>query len=206
MFQTDNEYVGQIIKEVRDQRGYKQQELAEEIGVTPSVMSKIEGGKRAADIQELVHISEKLNVRLEYLLGIDRDIDDDEHMVNLFLGKFFRVITTKSFCKNRGAYTPEDIEDLFYAVPGQYVIFEGSPRTFSFITQVAIANSCGKMERDARIKEALNKYREGKDKRTDDRYFLLSKMQMQKLVKEYAKAEKAEKVLHKILKNTDKDT
>lgn len=171
-----------------------------------STLCKIETGAQAADNQTLVNISEVLNVRLEYLLGIDKDIDDDEHMVNLFLKKFFRVTTTQSFCKNRAVYTPEDIEDLFYAEPGQYVIFEGSPRTFSFITQIAIANSCVEVDRNARIKEALKKYRNGKDEGAGVRYFLLSKEQMKKLAKVYATAEKAEEALNKILKNTDDET
>lgn len=203
MFQVDNEYTGQIIKEVREQRGFQQKDLANKINVSTSTLCKIETGAQAADNQTLVNISEVLNVRLEYLLGIDRDIDDDEHMVNLFLKKFFRVITTQSFCKNRAVYTPENIEDLFYAVPGEHVIFEGSPRTFSFITQIAAANSCGKMEQDARIKQALNKYRNKKDERAGVRYFLLSKEQMQELAKEYAKAEKAGEALAEILENKD---
>ncbi len=101
MFQLNKKYVGQMIQEVREQRGLQQKDLASKIGVSQSTMSKIEaGGWKKADIETFVNISKTLNVRLEYLLGIDKDIDDDTHLVNLFMKKSFRIITTQKFIKN----------------------------------------------------------------------------------------------------------
>lgn len=159
MFQVDNKYVGQMINEVREQRKLQQKDLADRIGVAPSVMSKIESGQQTAGIQTLVHISEELNVRLEYLLGMDRDIDDDEHMVNLFLKKFFKVITTQSFCKKKAVYTQKDIEDLFYAIPGDHIIFEAPQKIFAHIKQYATASSRKKFEQDAQTKQISNEHK-----------------------------------------------
>lgn len=190
MVQIDNEYVGQMIQEVREQRKIQQKDLAERIKVTQPVMSKIEGGKQAVDIQTLVHISEILNVRLEYLLGIDRDIDDDTHVMNLFIKKFFRIITGKKFFKGKKVFASESFEDFFYSANGHYVILEGPKREFALIKEVAIANGHGKAERDKRINKAFDKYRNAEDKNSD-KYFLLSKQDLQKLVKEYVNWEKA---------------
>lgn len=203
MFQVDDEYVGQMINEVREQRKLQQKDLANKIGVTPSVMSKIESGQQTVGVQTLVHISEELNVRLEYLLGMDRDIDDDAHIVNVFLKKFFKVITTQSFCKKKKVYTQKDIEDLFYAIPGDHIIFEAPQKMFAHIKQYATASSRKKFAQDAQTEQVSNEHKKERNKRASDRYFLLSKEEMQKLAKEYAKAEKAGEALVEILENKD---
>jgi len=197
MFQIDKKQVGQMIQEVREQRGLQQQDLASKIKVSKSTMSKIEAGGGTADIETLVNISETLNVRLEYLLGIDRDIDDDTHLVNLFMKKFFRIITTQKFNKNKPVFAPEEIENFFYSVKGQYVVLEGPRRIFLLIKKVANAMGRRKEEQDELIEKAINEYRR-EEERTIDKYFLLSKGQILNLVKEYVKVEKANAIIEEM--------
>lgn len=68
---------------------------------------------------------------------------------------------------------------------------EGPQKIFSLIKRVAIANGKGEIEQDALTKEALDKYRQGADEEAVDKYFFLSKNEMQNLVREYAKWKKA---------------
>ncbi len=198
MFQLNKKYVGQMIQEVREQRGLQQKDLASKIGVSQSTMSKIEaGGWKKADIETFVNISKTLNVRLEYLLGIDKDIDDDTHLVNLFMKKFFRIITTQKFIKNNSVFAQEDIENSFYSVKGRYVVLEGPKRIFSLIKKVAKAMERRKEEQKELIEKAINEYRR-EGERTIDKYFLLSKGEMLDLVKEYMKGEKAGAIIKKM--------
>lgn len=192
MKEISNEYMGQMIREVREQRGLQQKELAAKIGEQPSTLSKIETGSQEASIKILVNISKELDVRLEYLLGIDKDIDEDTHLVHLFIKKFFRVITGERILKGKRAFAPEDFEDFSYAVNKKYVVLEGPKRIFTLIKKVAIANGKGEAERKRRTEEAFRQYREeaGEGEETIEKYFFLSQKQMQNLAKEYVKREK----------------
>lgn len=60
---------------LREQRGWSQRELANRIGLDPSVMNRIEGGKRPIKDDELKKLSEILNVTADYLL----DRSDKKH-------------------------------------------------------------------------------------------------------------------------------
>lgn len=49
--------LGTKIRQVREQRGYSQEQLANMIGVTPSTISKIENGKFSITVDYLVRFS-----------------------------------------------------------------------------------------------------------------------------------------------------
>lgn len=67
-----------IIK-LREQRGWSQRELANRVGLDPSVMNRIEVGKRPIKDDELKKLSEILNVTADYLIGRS----DKEHYYDL---------------------------------------------------------------------------------------------------------------------------
>lgn len=61
--------IGEIIQHLREDKGLNQKELAEKVGLSHSVMNRIELGKRPARDEELKRIAEVLDVSLDYLMG-----------------------------------------------------------------------------------------------------------------------------------------
>lgn len=60
--------VGKRIKRARDKINISQQDLSKKIGMSNSVLSRIESGERPARSDELVKIADALDVTTEYLL------------------------------------------------------------------------------------------------------------------------------------------
>lgn len=61
--------VGEIIQHLRDEKGLNQKELAEKVGLSQSVMNRIELGTRPVRDEELKKIAEVLGTTTDYLLG-----------------------------------------------------------------------------------------------------------------------------------------
>jgi len=86
--------IGERIIKLREKRGWSQRELARRIDINVSVMNRIESGERPVKDQELLKLSNVLEVSTDYLLGKEDNEND-----NLF---FF----------NMDGLTPEEIEDI----------------------------------------------------------------------------------------------
>ncbi|AHD07608.1 helix-turn-helix transcriptional regulator [Paenibacillus larvae] len=63
----EKDAVAQRIRAFRKLKGYTQNELADEIGVSISVLGSIERGTRSADLKILQKISDVLKIELEEL-------------------------------------------------------------------------------------------------------------------------------------------
>ncbi|MCE0732471.1 helix-turn-helix transcriptional regulator [Halomonas sp. G15] len=57
------------LKQLREQSGLTQAQLAERIGCDQSVISRIESGQRAVTLQRLKHIAHALDIPLTHLLA-----------------------------------------------------------------------------------------------------------------------------------------
>lgn len=60
---------GAIIKKLREDNKLSQAELADNIGINNSVLSRIESGDRQLRDDELIKIADFFNVSTDYLLG-----------------------------------------------------------------------------------------------------------------------------------------
>lgn len=60
---------GAIIKKLREDNKLSQAELADNIGINNSVLSRIESGDRQLRDDELIKIADFFNVSVDYLLG-----------------------------------------------------------------------------------------------------------------------------------------
>ena len=60
--------IGQRIRDIRKQRGYTQEALAEAADLSASYVSHIELGVKSASLAAILQISKALDVSLEYLL------------------------------------------------------------------------------------------------------------------------------------------
>lgn len=61
------------LRDVREQKGLSQKEVAEKIGVAKSTYSLYESGNREPNVQTIKKISDVLNVSADKLLGIDNE-------------------------------------------------------------------------------------------------------------------------------------
>ena len=64
--------LGERLRELRDQAGVSQEQLANEIGIDRTYISGIERGKRNPSIQSVYRIAKGLNISLEeFFKGFD---------------------------------------------------------------------------------------------------------------------------------------
>lgn len=63
--ETQNEKLLRLLKEIRQERGIRQTELADRLGVPQSFVSKYESGDRRLDILELRKVCEAIGVPFE---------------------------------------------------------------------------------------------------------------------------------------------
>lgn len=60
---------GNRIAELRDQRGWTQEELAQSIGITRAALSHYEKNRRKPDFEILTKLADKFEVSIDYLIG-----------------------------------------------------------------------------------------------------------------------------------------
>ena len=65
----NQEIIGKFIAECRKEKNMTQQELANRLKVTESLISQITAGKKGTSLEKLFEIAEILNVSTDYLLG-----------------------------------------------------------------------------------------------------------------------------------------
>ena len=72
-----NVEIAQRLAELRRQKGYSQEELAEALGLSRQAVSKWERAESSPDIGNLVALAKLYGVTLDDLLRVDTDIEDD---------------------------------------------------------------------------------------------------------------------------------
>ncbi len=92
----DTIYLGKLIKHLRTQNNMKQEELAEQLGVTTSAISKWETGKNLPDIEKLTELSAIFNVPIEDLCHPEKTLEKLESNNNSNLDN-----TTLKPCKSK---------------------------------------------------------------------------------------------------------
>jgi len=90
MIYCDKEYIANIIQKARKQKGLKQSELAEKIGISEKHLSKIETGKNYPALDNFLKIIEVLGLSLKDF-GVD---STDETSINKI--KLQKLINTAS--------------------------------------------------------------------------------------------------------------
>ena len=69
-----NKQIGKRIKSLREEIGFSQEQLADNLGLRREAISNIENGKRKATVEELSKISKILNISLDVLIDASKDI------------------------------------------------------------------------------------------------------------------------------------
>ena len=70
--------MGQIIRNLRKERGFTQEELAERLGVTYQAISKWENDSGMPDISQIVPLATIFDVSTDFLFGIDHTSETEE--------------------------------------------------------------------------------------------------------------------------------
>ncbi|MBC8415863.1 MAG: DUF4065 domain-containing protein [Candidatus Cloacimonetes bacterium] len=69
-----NKQIGKRIKSLREEIGFSQEQLADNLELRREAISNIENGKRKATVEELSKISKILNISLDVLIDASKDI------------------------------------------------------------------------------------------------------------------------------------
>lgn len=69
--------IGENIKQIRQQRDIKQQEIADLVGMHRSNYSKIENGQRELSINALNKVAKFFNITLDELVNMDGDMPEE---------------------------------------------------------------------------------------------------------------------------------
>lgn len=62
--------MGDIIRALRNERNFSQEQLGKKIGVTRSMIALYESGERLPSLSALIKLSRALGVTTDYLLGV----------------------------------------------------------------------------------------------------------------------------------------
>lgn len=89
----DMKEVGKRIRELRENRGMKRNQLANRAGVSPTYVYQLENGEKSPTVEYLNHICEGLNVTLvEFFTQDNREADriallseEQKELLNQFL-------------------------------------------------------------------------------------------------------------------------
>lgn len=116
----------------------KQNALATELGIDKSRMTNLEKGATKIYPEELSAISKILNVRVEYLLGMDSVPDYETHALNTVMSLFDELTTSEKFCSDdNGIYF---VEKTVFCKDGTYLVVTGKKRLFNLLERLAEIN------------------------------------------------------------------
>lgn len=193
-----SEAIGNRIKAAREDRDITQKLLAEQIFISPSTMNRIEKGEKDVSVEQLGQIANILDVKIEYLLGIDKDTS----FVDDFIALFDRLTTSKDFfAEDSGVYSAEN---LMYSMDKEYIVLTGKPALFELIREIAKIKGQKKNlshdEYKSRLNTARNTYKETKAALSpgledvpgnSETYFLITDEQISEIVDVLITGEKA---------------
>ncbi|MCI9468075.1 MAG: helix-turn-helix transcriptional regulator [Oscillospiraceae bacterium] len=159
------EKIGMGISDTRVELDLTQEELGSKINLDKSAISRIEAGAQGIDIEKVVYLSKKLNVRVEYLLGMDTVFDEETHALNTIMSLFDGITTSKKFARDdKTMYFPEK---AVFCKQGDYLVVTGKKRLFDLLNELAKTsgelssqkNELSKKEYEGKCKEAYQQLR-----------------------------------------------
>ena len=101
------EEIAAKLKAARENAGYKQEEVADYLDVTPQKVSSFETGRTRVDVDTLRKLCELYNMDVNYILGIEKT-DADE--LTEYLDELHKRPEMKMLFKVAKKATKEDVE------------------------------------------------------------------------------------------------
>lgn len=188
--------IGKRIRGVRESKGITQTALGEKIGLQKSTISKIESGSQSHNLENIVDIANTLDVRLEYLLGLDNIPDEITEHLTAVIKLFGEITTTKAHTvKYKSIYNSEE---LIFQIDEDYLMLKANKSIFKLIKAIAKAeNSKGKLSKNEcihRIRTAEKNLEQNRNEGEDESYFLITGKQMEQIIEKAVKTEIAVKM------------
>ena len=78
---NNKQLLGKRIKELRKRKGMKHEQLAESVGLEPTLISNIENGYNYPSIQNLEKITKILNIKLKDVFTFEQ-YNDNSNLIN----------------------------------------------------------------------------------------------------------------------------
>lgn len=181
--------IGQRIKETLTDKDISQKELAEKIGVDETGLSRIVHGKQDITGEQLAAVAKELNVRSDYLLGMDSDIDEETHFLHELMNRMRRITTTEEYLDiSDKVYSPDD---LIFSISGDYIVVKGPEKLFQLIREFAKIEKkkIPPKEIQDRIDNIARRYGKMKSGSRTETYYFVTGRQMEELGKKFAMTE-----------------
>ena len=77
-FEIDFKRIGKLVRQARTNLNMTQEQLSEEVDVTPAFIGHIERAERSASLATIVKLAACLNLSLDELFGLERFSESDE--------------------------------------------------------------------------------------------------------------------------------
>lgn len=92
--------VHQFLKEIRIKKGYKQQEIAELLGIDTTSYGRIERGERKLNTERLTILAKHYNISVSALLG-NNEVQQEKHQETTTNNEFVNYLKEEnSFLRN----------------------------------------------------------------------------------------------------------
>lgn len=88
------EFLGKRIKELRKQRGFTQEYLAEKLKIEPRQLSKLETGKHYPSFETIIGLLETFNITFEELISYEH-LDTEKDFKNLLIKEIESIDNSK---------------------------------------------------------------------------------------------------------------
>ena len=84
---------GKRLRELREESGMTQEELAQKVNVEKQHINRMENGKRACSIDSAISLSEVLHTSTDYLLiGKETSIEQIKNELMLVVNQLFEIV------------------------------------------------------------------------------------------------------------------
>ena len=109
----------QIVKQLRQERGWSQQEVADRVGLNKMTISQYENGKRKPSFEMIEALAEVFHVDLNYLLGFTDKIekpagDETDPAANKYLAVTLAEIDLIEAFRHAGPETQAAIRAILH--------------------------------------------------------------------------------------------
>lgn len=161
--------VGEIIKELRKEKAYTQEELAKKINSTKATISKIETGKISPSLEVLTKIASELGTNISYIL---RDTIKDEDyqlaVIKSLIERVIRITTQKEYFRGKDSAVLDPGELIFSELDDtkNFLILQMDESLLAFFRNIAEAESLKPelepQEYEYRISKALHELNKSK--------------------------------------------
>ncbi|WAM36616.1 helix-turn-helix transcriptional regulator [Caldicellulosiruptor acetigenus] len=104
--------LGERIKQLREEKGYQQKDVAEKLGISKQAFSNYENGTREPNLLTVIEIADLFDVSVEYLLGLTTERKRSKELIfdeNLDRNLSIEIMELIGICKE---LPPEAIELL----------------------------------------------------------------------------------------------